>query len=648
MSSSKNRVYYILLFSILTLSLFFNAHTSLGASEPSPQGIRVTVVNDPTNSIVVSWYTTEKATNHRVSYSLQSSFSDLQTVSGIERISDATYIYSAEITGLEPDTKYYYKVMAEDYIYEFTTAEERSAKNVEFLVLGDTQTVEIPTFKLTQQIMDKYGNEIDFVIHMGDVVDNGVQQGDYNEYFYGMEHVHAYKQCYFTEGNHEGGMQTKMYDNIPLPSNGISSLYYSFSWGPASFVSLNDNDAEYFPHQKMPLTWLESELARFDLYKYSVWKFAYMHQPIFNAKESRTDKYELIPTWVPTFESHDVDIVFLGHNHYYQRTYPLNHLYQYNDSATTNFENPEYPMYITCNTDKKLYDVGDDLPDYVLYHNKTIQVSYIEIDINTATKKTTLSLESWALSVDHSGSSYTIDADSTMIIIDSFTITKDLPDKYTNVNYNNPTTAPSQRMPEFIYFILYFAILAVFIVFFNRKALKNYVDYKRPKIREIFTDETDETKPNRQQLIYSSALFGIFIVLSVVFYYVMIEIDIVDEEISIAIAILLGILTMIPVNYLISGKFGALNTLAHAGLYLWLAFIVVVILLGYNYLFYIIYLDLLFVAAAVGLSYGANKLSKNITTSKISGRESFYLGGSMIFFSIVLAFFGFAILVAQI
>ena len=51
--------------------------------------------------------------------------------------------------------------------------------------------------------------------------------------------------------------------------------------------------------------------------------------------------------------------------------------------------------------------------------------------------------------------------------------------------------------------------------------------------------------------------------------------------------------------------------------------------------------------AGVALSYGAHRLSKNITTSKISGTDSFYLGGTMMFFGIALGLIGFAILVAQ-
>ena len=46
----------------------------------------------------------------------------------------------------------------------FTTAPERSAKHIGFLVLGDTQSFKEVSIDLIEKAMYKFGNTIDFVI----------------------------------------------------------------------------------------------------------------------------------------------------------------------------------------------------------------------------------------------------------------------------------------------------------------------------------------------------------------------------------------------------------------------------------------------------------------------------------------------------
>jgi len=649
MKRFSDKFSFILLIITVTSSfLFISSMASIKSqTSPTPKGIRLTIINDPTNSAVISWYTESPATSPIVYYDTESSLATPLQKTATQKTIDSTYIYTVELTDLTANTTYFYKIMTDTTTYNFTTAAGRDMDNVQFLVLGDTQSLKEVTWNLTAQSMEKFGDDIDFVLHMGDIVNTGTDQEEFNTYFDNMESIHAYKPCFFTEGNHEDGLLTKMYDNIPLPSNGMSSRYYSFNWGPASFVSLNNNDAEFWPHTKMPLIWLEREMSNFDLDKYTLWKFAYFHQPMFNSKLSRTDKYELIPTWLPILDNHGVDIVFTGHNHFYERTYPMNHLGQINTSETTNFIDPESPIYITCNADNKLYDYfenpGDPLPDYVYYHNKTRQVSYVNISVNVPGGISTLSYESWAIPAFPNGSF------GELVLIDAFTITKALPDKYTNPAYTTPTLVSHIRMPEFVYFIMYFAILGVLIVVVNYKSLKRYFKYKKPKVRDyIISTEINKRTTKKKPFMRSASSFIIFIGASIALALLFNEIELTGEEIiDYALGPLGALLIMIPINYVLGGKYKGMNTLSHILFYLGLALIIAVIVLFNGTFYYLIYSNLILLGVGLGAMYSANHLSKNFKESKISHKESFYLGGTLIFFGVLLAWYAAMNLIAQ-
>ncbi|MFO8017997.1 MAG: metallophosphoesterase [Promethearchaeia archaeon] len=631
---------------------------SVSESDIDPKGIRVTSKNDPTDSATISWYTEQKVSNPEVEYSKAHDLSDSKVKIAQEKQVDGTCIYSASIEGLDINTTYYYQVMDDTNIYNFTTAEQRNVTHTEFLVIGDTQNVDDVSGNITAKVMQKFGDGVDFFIHMGDIVDEGEKQGWYNKYFRKMEPFHTNVQGYFTEGNHERGLATKMYDNVPLPSNGRDSRYYSFNWGPASFLSLNDNNAEFLPHQKMPLLWLENELSNFEKDKYTVWKFAYMHQPIFNAKPSRSDKPELAATWCSMFDDHGMDIVFLGHNHYYQRSYPMNHQGEINDSAETQFNDPQYPMYITSNTDSKQYSVSDgdtnyELPEFVNYHNKSTEVMHVEILIDETQEKTTLSAETWAMrQEENEQGEITFLMDQNLSLIDAFNITKSLPEKYLDSEYQTPSLTSYTRMPYFVYIILYFAVFGLVMLILERKALQRYYSYKKAALSGVSerSDQGNTKRTDDNDFKKSILSVLISIGLAIAFAAGMIIVDIFDEILALVLGILGALLIKAPINYFLynKNKHKALNALPHMLFFFCFAGIAAVIILAFNVLYYLFYLNFILLAISALLIYAANGLSKKIGISRISGKKSFYLGGSFLFFASIMVLVGSANLIACI
>lgn len=658
MKNKDSTLFSIILCSFIMIILLPAIGTAQ-QSEPNAKGIRLTVINDPSNSVVITWYTTSKASIPRVEYDSSPLLENAVQEIATEKVVDGTYIYSVELTELKPQTTYYYQVMESSEIFDFSTAPPRDIEHVEFIVLGDTQKVEQPTVTLTENALAKWGDQIDFLIHLGDIVDNGISQNWYNKYFTELDHLHPYYQTYFTEGNHERGVLTKMYDNLPLPSNGMNSRYYSFDWGPTSWLSLNDNGWEILPHQRMPMHWLESELTQFDNDKHTLWKFAYMHQPFWNTKPGRADKYELIPTWGNSFDSHGVDMVFFGHNHYYERSYPMSSSGEIDTSETTHFKDPEYPIYLTVNSDRKMYSINDDcdvgevgcdpnkLPsgkDYVYYHNMTSGVCHFEIDVDMSSGTTELSLETWALPLS---SEYEIITTGAWSKIDDLTITKDIPEKYIDSTYEAPTTISYQRSSESVYYIMYLAIPGVLFIVLNFKSFQNYLPYKKQAIKKKFS-ETHETRLGTKPIIQSIIMLCIFIILIMVFTSILIALDVMELYISIPLGIILSILIMVGLNQIVYGKQKAMNTVVHFFSLLLMVGIIALLYFSYTWMFYLIFLNIIYIGIAVVLSYGAHRLSKTIEPSKISGQDSFYLGGILIAISTLFLVFSLFTLIGLI
>lgn len=385
----------------------------------TPEGIRLTAVNDSSNSMTITWYTTDSASDPKVIYSTDPSFIDSEFVIPTTKNIASTYIYSANLENLEPYTTYYYNVSSDSSnkreMLNFTTLPTRNATSLKFLVFGDSRSQPEPRNEVAKKIMENF-DDIDFSVHAGDMVEDGTIQSQWDAYFDDVEILTKKIPGYYIEGNHEI-LNGYMYDNIPLPSNGINSYYYNFSIGSINFIGLNtERDTS------IQTIWLEEVLKNSYKDNDTLWNIAYMHQPIFNSKYP--DRSDLIAAWCPLFEEYNLDLVFAGHSHYYERSYPMNSLKQFDNSSSYDFENPSNPMYFITGGAGAPLSVRSRNPDYAPFYNSTYHFIIIDINVDDIKEETTLTLETWAMPNDYSG----------IYLIDNITIVK----KGAFVNIHSP------------------------------------------------------------------------------------------------------------------------------------------------------------------------------------------------------------------
>lgn len=93
---------------------------------------------------------------------------------------------------------------------------------------------------------------------------------------------------------------------------------YAFDYGGVHWTVLDTNPYADWSDPSLR-AWLEADLASA---QGASWRFVAFHQPPFHSSKAHADE-QRTRVLAGLFEKHNVDIVFSGHIHNYQRTYPL-------------------------------------------------------------------------------------------------------------------------------------------------------------------------------------------------------------------------------------------------------------------------------------------------------------------------------------
>jgi hypothetical protein len=289
-----------------------------------PKHIHLTYQNDPSSTITVTWQTNSSSTGDLVLYDSTARNGDpalyQSQVFGSHHTYEGAsgYIHDVELTGLRPDTTYFFICGGSD-----NYSEERSFKtapilpsNVTFVVGGDSR--HYPEDRITVSQAMSHTNP-SFVIHSGDMVDSGDFQSYWDVWFTDVNdnwisdngRTIPIIPCI---GNHENNA-TNYYEQFALPNN---EQWYSYDWGPSLRIIVLNSGSSPSQIAVAQVNWLENVLATTPWY---MWKIVILHRNVYysGGHENATD---IIQYWVPLFDKYHVDLVFQG-NHHYHRTKPM-------------------------------------------------------------------------------------------------------------------------------------------------------------------------------------------------------------------------------------------------------------------------------------------------------------------------------------
>jgi predicted phosphodiesterase len=239
---------------------------------------------------------------------------------------DAT-LHKVTLADLEPNTPYVYQVSSTGPgmaltgpLLTFGTAVGPDDA-FSFVLIGDTQKNPSVTRKIATLAWQRRPN---FVAHLGDVVDNGPDKREWvHELFEPCKELFSRVPVYPCIGNHEKN-HAHYYRYFALPA---PEYRYHYRYGNADFFSI-DTNKRVGPSSEQ-YRWLDAQLAKSD----AKWKFVYHHHPAYTSdSDDYGDTFKGKPSnqgdanarrLVALYEKHNVDIVFNGHIHVYERTWPL-------------------------------------------------------------------------------------------------------------------------------------------------------------------------------------------------------------------------------------------------------------------------------------------------------------------------------------
>ena len=271
------------------------------------------------NSILVQWNTVEAKPTILL-------WGDDENCTNVISTPELVKEHLVKITSLEPESKYYYQVVIDGDTTEseyFYTAKPTTTEQVRFFVFGDTGSP-IPGVSSTENqlaVTDKIlKKNFDFGLHAGDV-NQGVGE-EYDFIFYkGYKDILKNAPIFTSIGNHDTYHdQAQTYLNsFNLPHNNPDSTerYYSFNYGHAHFIAL-DTNIPYSPGTAQ-YEWLKQDLGS-DKRSQTMWTFVYFHHPPWSEGwPGYPGEITVREYLVPLFEQYDVDMVFNGHTHDYER-----------------------------------------------------------------------------------------------------------------------------------------------------------------------------------------------------------------------------------------------------------------------------------------------------------------------------------------
>lgn len=201
--------------------------------------------------------------------------------------------------------------------------------SVRFAAIGDMGTGDSSQYEVAQRMNTvRQTFPFEFVIMLGDNIYGGSSPKDYEKKF-----EKPYKplldagiKFYASLGNHDNPNE-RLYKLFNM--NGAN--YYTFKKANVRFFVLDSN---YMDAKQ--LAWLEKQLQEAGT---NDWKICYFHHPLYSSGKTHGSSVELRSLIEPMFTKYDVDVVFSGHDHVYERVHPQKGIYYFTEGSSGQLRN---------------------------------------------------------------------------------------------------------------------------------------------------------------------------------------------------------------------------------------------------------------------------------------------------------------------
>ena len=286
-------------------------HRSRG-DEAKPAFLVLPYLQMPTpTGVTVMWETNQKLPG-RVEYGVTSELGHL-----VENAA-STGLHEIRLPGLEPGTRYYYRVVSgplTSETYSFKTAPPLGTAKWRMALYGDSRSNPAVHRQIAERIREA---NVDLILHTGDIVLNGTVHDSWRrEFFEPLGALARSVPWVSTIGNHERD-SANYFSYMALPGN---ERYFGFDFANARIVCLDSNGWIERGRDSKEFQWMNAHLRE---PRQATWTFVAFHHPLFSAHATRPIN-SLRWDWASLFLDREcgVDAVLTGHDHFYARNYPM-------------------------------------------------------------------------------------------------------------------------------------------------------------------------------------------------------------------------------------------------------------------------------------------------------------------------------------
>jgi len=362
------------------------------------KALNVTVGGDETE-LGFSWYSAAEE-NARLRISTDKNAGVFDTYTAQTTASEKApgyYSNKVSVSGLQAGTTYYYRVGGGSQwseLHEITTGD---GSNYSFVLAGDPQigasgNIRSDNYgwaKMIQKVQSSF-SDVNFLISAGDQVETASNEDHYDAYL--LDELTNLPVA-TTIGNHDNSANYSEHFNVPnhsaLGTTAAGGDYW-FTYGDALFMMINAQDASAAEHKEF----MQQAIAA---NQDANWTIAVFHQSVYSgASHSKT---EVILDWrkimVPVVDELNIDIVLMGHDHSYTRTYQMRSFAIAEELTSDGAQvsggkavDPEGTLYVTANSasGSKYYALQEEY-EYQAIRNQSEEQSITKIDMTGNTFK---------------------------------------------------------------------------------------------------------------------------------------------------------------------------------------------------------------------------------------------------------------------
>jgi hypothetical protein len=354
------------------------------AGAPAPEQVHVQFGADAATQAAVSWAAPAAVARPRLRFGPAASPAARSAACQADGTADAqersyadaltgerVWTYHARIGGLDPDTAYVFEVLHDGAAPErgtFRTAPAGRSRPLRFTSFGD-QAIPAPVGSGMGPSSPNAGFVVDAVESLSPLFH--LMNGDlcyanasdepvatWTSYFANIARSARHRPWMPAPGNHENEAGNGPYGYLSyqtrfeLPGNGTSAFagsWYAFTAGSVRVLVLSNDDVclqdgGFSGHRRdhapgyaangfdpyvrgysggLQRRWLERELAAARDSEDVDWIVVCMHQVAMSSAHFNGADLGIRQQWLPLFDAYGVDLVLAGHEHHFERTYPV-------------------------------------------------------------------------------------------------------------------------------------------------------------------------------------------------------------------------------------------------------------------------------------------------------------------------------------